>query len=104
MTRFCAMVLEIQNIYDAYGQISSLKANCEKTKFLAVNFDFSDEELDLLVQGGFKRENLVAEDRKRCHFKGCINYDTENPCRIVISFLFFFHLFIKKYYSYYVLQ
>ena len=52
---------QILRIQDTYEKLSSLKANPAKTKFLAINFTFSEYELVELENAGFKRENLMAD-------------------------------------------
>ena len=57
-------IFKIMNIFKRFGVFSNLEINCDKADVYHINFSFSKEERDQLLDYGFKNDKIL--DEKHC--------------------------------------
>ena len=57
-------IFKIMNIFKRFGVFSNLEINCDKADVYHINFSFSKEEKDQLLDYGFKNDKIL--DEKHC--------------------------------------
>ena len=62
-------ILKVLSVFEEFGQFSGLLPNKDKTRITTVNFTFSDQELETLIQEGFE-QSMISDGNQPFSFLG----------------------------------